>query len=142
MVPFGRFFVTLLAGDVEQTIIENGYRYILINTLLSFVLVPLIVYKSILQSVGRTSWCMVSGFTEIIGRAGLSLVVIALMNGALTAVSLDEQSAFTLMCFCSPLAWLFGFLTVWGDYIFMVRKFKKLEKTKPENEQTTQKGRA
>ena len=142
MVPFGRFFVTLLAGDVEQTIIENGYRYILINTLLSFVLVPLIVYKSILQSVGRTSWCMVSGFTEIIGRAGLSLVVIALMNGALTAVSLDEQSAFTLMCFCSPLAWLFGFLTVWGDYIFMVRKFKKLEKTKPENEQTTQKGLA
>lgn len=125
MVPFGRLFVTLLAGDVEQAIIDNGYRYIVINTLLSFVLVPLVIYKSILQSVGRTFWCMVSGFTEILGRAGLSATVMLLLGGTLGIV-LDAQTGYIIMCFCTPLAWLLGFLTVWPDYIGMSRSFKKM----------------
>ena len=86
---------------------------------------PLVIYKSILQSVGRTFWCMVSGFTEILGRAGLSTVVLLLMSGALSATPLDGQTGYIIMCFCTPLAWLLGFFTVWPDYIFMVRQFKK-----------------
>ena len=125
MLPFGRLLVSMLAGQVEQAVIDNAYYYILINTLLSFVLVPLVIYKSILQSVGRTFWCMVSGFTEILGRAGLSTVVLLLMSGALSATPLDGQTGYIIMCFCTPLAWLLGFFTVWPDYIFMVRQFKK-----------------
>lgn len=126
MLPLGRVFVTWLAGDVTQDVIDNAYLYIVINTLLSFLVAPLIVYKSILQSVGRTFWCMVSGFTEIMGRAGLSTVVMLLMAGSLTAIPLAAQTGYMIMCFCTPLAWLFGLLTVWPDYIAMRRSFKKI----------------
>lgn len=126
MVPFGKFFVTLLAGDVSATVINNAYMYIVINTVMTVVLVPLVIYKSVLQSVGRTFWCMVSGFTEILGRAGLSVVVILLMNGLFLAAPIDEQTGFTIMCFCTPLAWVFGYLTVLVDYLSMKKSFKKL----------------
>ena len=69
---------------------------------------------------------MVSGFTEIMGRAGLSTVVMLLMAGSLTAIPLAAQTGYMIMCFCTPLAWLFGLLTVWPDYIAMRRSFKKI----------------
>ena len=96
-------------------------NYILINTALCFILTPLVIYKSILQAVGRTFWSMVSGFTEIVGRAGLSIVVIALMSATMIA----EDTGYVIMCFASPLAWLFGLLTIIGDYIMMARAFKR-----------------
>lgn len=121
MFPLGRIFVTLLAGDVTEEVIKNGYIYILINTALCFVLTPLVIYKSILQAVGRTFWSMVSGFTEIVGRAGLSMVVMALMASA----AIGEGIGYVIMCFASPLAWLFGLLTILPDYILMARAFKR-----------------
>jgi len=124
MLPFGKFFVTLLAGKVEQAVIDNAYLYIVINTLLCFVLSPLVIYKSVLQSVERTFWTMVSGFTEILGRAGLSVAVIWLMSISV----LDRATGYIVMCFASPLAWLFGLLTILLDYLFMVRTFKQKEK--------------
>ena len=74
---------------------------------------------------------MISGFTEILGRAGLSMVVVCLMKPYLfgrpdLAPILGEELGFTFMCFATPLAWAFGTLTVIGDYIFMVKKFKKM----------------
>ena len=125
MIPFGRVFVSLLAGEVDQLVVDNAYMYIVINTALSLALVPIVVCKSILQSLGRTLWCMISGFTEIIGRAGLSAVVMLMMSGAFGA-ALGEQMGYTIMCFCTPLAWLLGSLTVLGDYIATMRRFKSL----------------
>jgi len=122
MFPFGRVFVTLLAGDVDTVVIDNAYLYIMLNTALSFIVTPLIIFKSILQAASRTFWSMVSGFTEILGRAGLSMVVMILMGSAVIA----DQTGYVLMCLASPLAWLFGLLTILGDYIMMVRKFKRM----------------
>lgn len=121
MFPLGKIFVHLLAGDVEASVVDNGYVYIMINTALCFVLTPLVIFKSILQSVGRTFWSMVSGFTEIVGRAGLSMVVVFLMSQLIIA----EPTGYVIMCFASPLAWLFGLLTILGDYIMMTRQFKR-----------------
>lgn len=123
MIPFGGFFVELLAGEVDRSVVDNAYLFITLNTALTFILSPLVIFKSVLQSVCRTTWTMVSGFTEILGRAGLSAVVILLMNGMQV---IGEETGFLLMCFASPLAWLFGLLTVLGDYIGMVRQFRKL----------------
>lgn len=123
MIPFGSFFVELLAGDVSREVVDNAYLFISLNTVLTFVLSPLVIYKSVLQAVCRTTWTMISGFTEILGRAGLSAVVILLMNGLHL---IEADTGFFIMCFASPLAWLFGLLTVLGDYIGMVRKFRRL----------------
>lgn len=124
MVFFGKFFITLLAGDVGQEVIDNAYLYLIVGTLLAYIVSPLIIYKNILQSVGRTLWSMVSGFTEIIGRAGLSILIIALMNANIV----DTATGFTIICFAAPLAWFFGWLTIIFDYIFMVKKFRKLSR--------------
>lgn len=123
MIPFGKLIVTLLAGtDVTQDVIDNSYLYILVNTALILIVMPLVVYKNILQAVGRTFWTMMSGFTEIGARAGLSVLVIYLMNTDVLA----EQSGFFVMCFANPAAWLTGVLTIILDYVFLMRKFRRL----------------
>ena len=127
MIPFGKQIVTLLAGDdVSQMVIDNAYLYIVINTALILVVMPLVVGKNVLQAVGRTFWTMMSGFTEIVGRAGLSMAVIHLMNTGMLA----EQKGFFVMCFANPLAWLIGTLTVVPDYLLMVRRFKVMVREK------------
>ena len=65
---------------------------------------------------------MVSGFTEIIGRAGTGLMVMMLTS--LSVVS--DAPGFIIMCFSNPVAWLFGLLTVLIDFIAMRKRFKRL----------------
>lgn len=122
MLPCGRFVISLLAGDVPNAVVNNAYLYIVVNTLLTFVLSPLVIFKSVLQAVCRTTFTMISGFTEVVGRAGLSVCVLFFMNGMHL---FGVETGFFIMCFASPLAWLLGLLTVLFDYIGMVRKFRR-----------------
>lgn len=94
----------------------------LVNTCLSFIVAPLIIGKSVLQSLEHTLSPLISGFTEIVGRAGTSFFVMWLVNSA----TLNEADAFRVLCFSNPCAWLLGLLTVIFDYIFLMRKLKKL----------------
>ncbi len=96
------------------TILSNGFFYILSNTLLTVILGPLVIYKSALQSMSRATMPLVSGFTEIIGRAG-------------TAIALAPVFGFAGVCFANPAAWLMGLIPIAIDYWVLVRKFKKLE---------------
>jgi Na+-driven multidrug efflux pump len=131
MIPFGRLVVVLLAGDVSEQVITNAYCYLVVNTVLTPVLSLLVVYKSILQAVGRNTWSMVSGFTEIVARAGVSFLALGLLNVAV----LNDSNVFFVMCFSNPMAWVFGFLTIIADYIFMCAKFKKLSRELSEKEE-------
>lgn len=134
LLPFGKVVVTLLTGnDVTQDVIDNGYQYIVTNTALIWFVMPLIVSKSILQALGRTFWTMISGFTEIIGRVGLSMAVIYMINMEILA----EQSGYLVICFSNPAAWLLGFLTVFPDFMLMIRKLKVLSlEQKMQNDET------
>lgn len=123
VLPFGKFFITLIAGNVDDVIVQNAYLYVLIGMPLLLTLAPLIMFKSVLQAVGQTFWSMVSGFTEILARAGVSVLVITLLNNAL----IDLQASFLIMSLATPMAWLFGFLTVFGDYIRLTRKLKRMQ---------------
>ena len=123
LLPFGRSLILLIAGDeISDTVVSDAYRYILINTAFTFVLSALVVYKSVLQAVNRTTWSMISGFTEILGRGGVAVLVVILVEKALVS----EAAGFTIVCLANPTAWLFGLLTVLADYILMRSAFKKL----------------
>ena len=124
LLSCGRLIVELLAVDVTEEIINNAYLYIIINTLCIFILVPLVIYKGALQALGRTTWSMISGFTEIIGRAGLSMLVITMMSERFALIG--EQTGYVIMCFATPSAWLIGALTVLVDYVRLVKDFKLL----------------
>lgn len=125
LLPFGKGIILLIAGDeISDTVVSDAYRYILINTAFTFVLSALVVYKSVLQAVNRTTWSMISGFTEIIGRGGVAVLVVILVGKALVS----EAAGFTIVCLANPMAWLFGLLTILADYILMHSGFKKLAK--------------
>ena len=123
LLPLGRVVIRLVAADVADEVVNNAYMYICINTILCLVVSPLVIHKNVLQATGRTFWAMISGFTEIFGRAGLSIVVMFLASEAVAVI--DQQTAFFIMCFASPLAWLFGFLTILPDYISLGIGLKK-----------------
>lgn len=120
LILIGKFLVRLFAGDVSDQIVDNAYTYAWICSALTFILSPLIVYKAVLQAVGRTTWTIVSGFTEIIGRAGAALLVILLVS----TETVTEAIGFLGICLANPTAWLFGLLTVLVDYILMRRDLK------------------
>ena len=123
LLPFGKWIIRLIAGsDVGEVVVDHAYHYILINTSLTLVLSMLIIYKSVLQAVGRTTWSMVSGFTEILGRAGVAVLVVVLVGAAVVS----ETNGFIVVCFANPMAWVFGLLTVLADYVLMRKKFKAL----------------
>ena len=125
ILPFGKTFITLIAGnDVTKSVINDAYRYVVINTAFTFIVAALIVYKSVLQAVNRTTWSMISGFTEILGRGGVAILVVFLTEHALVSESLG----FSIVCLANPMAWLFGLLTILADYLLMKSKFKKLAK--------------
>jgi Na+-driven multidrug efflux pump len=130
LLPFGKFFIVLIAGkDVAESVVNDAYRYILINTAFTFIVSALIVYKSVLQAVNRTTWSMISGFTEILGRGGVAVLVVILTEKALVSESLG----FSIVCLANPMAWLFGLLTILADYFLMRKKFKKLIKEQSAN---------
>ena len=123
LLPFGKFFIRLIAGaQTDATIVDYAYYYILINTVMTFIVSALIVFKSVLQPVGRTTWSMISGFTEILGRGGVAVLVVVLT----AANVVDQANGFLLVCFANPTAWLFGLLTVVVDYALMCKTFKQL----------------
>lgn len=124
MIPFGKVFINLLAGDVEKAVVDNAYKYIIINSSLCVIVSPLIILKAFLQSIGKTLWTTVSGFTEILGRGGVAVLVITLIN--IGAVNID--TGYTIVCFNNPCAWVLGLSTVMVDYILTMRSLKKMVK--------------
>ncbi len=113
MIFAGRLLMYAVAGGESQEVIDNGYFYMLVNSICCVILVPIVLYKSVLQAVGRTFWPMLSGFVEIFCRAGASII-------------LSRIFGFAGVCFANPTAWLGGTLVVLVDYILMLKNFKKM----------------
>ncbi len=119
MIFAGKFALNLVVksegiSEAEfDTIINNGYIYIVVNTILSVILTPLIVIKNSLQALSRATMPIISGFTEIIGRAS-------------TALTFAPIFGFTGVAFANPVAWLMGLIPIAIDYFIMKHKLKKL----------------
>lgn len=117
MVIFGKNFMYMIAGGESRELIDNGYMYLVINSLLSVILTPLVVYKSVLQSLGRTVLPVVSGFVEVGCRAAGALVF-------------AKYFGFLGICFANPFAWLGALFPVGIDYVVFSRKLDKMQAQK------------
>ncbi len=115
MVLFGKNLMYAVAGGESIELINNGYMYIVINSVCSVILVPLVVYKSALQALGRAVIPMLTGFVEIGCRALGSLVLV-------------EYLGFIGICIANPFAWLGALILIVVDYLLVAAKFRKLEK--------------
>ena len=111
MSLFGKLFMYFIAGGESDEIIINGYYYLVINSALTVILVPLVIYKSVLQSIGSAVLPVVSGFVEVVARAGASIL-------------LTELFGFIGLCFANPAAWFGGLIPIAIDYILLMKKFR------------------
>lgn len=109
---FGKLLMYAVAGGENQELIDNGYLYLVVNSVLCVILVPLCIYKGILQSVGRSAVPMISGFIEIGCRAGASIFLSALWG-------------FAGVCFANPAAWLGALIPIAIDYWVWMHGLKK-----------------
>ena len=112
----GGFLLKMVASTATNQVIDLGWTYLKIYAVMSFVLTPLVMQKDVLQPLGKTFWSMVSGFTEILGRAASSLVLLAIFT--------NPDIRFLGVCFSDPIAWLIGLLTVVLDYHITIKRLK------------------
>lgn len=110
---FGKWAIRFIAGGDNLDLIHYGYQYIVINSALSIMLFPLIIYKCVLQSIGRAVIPIISGFAEIVCRAA-------------TAIYLTKWYGFIGICLTNPVAWLGALILIVFDYRLLLRKFKKM----------------
>ena len=112
MIITGRGLMYMIAGGESQELLNNGYKYIVINSTLTLILAPLVLYKSSLQAVGRTFVSVLTGFIEVGCRAGASILLTAMFG-------------FTGLCFANPAAWLGALIPIIFDYAAFVKKISK-----------------
>ncbi|MBR3593953.1 MAG: MATE family efflux transporter [Clostridia bacterium] len=124
MFAFGKFFLGLVVGFDETEIIKNGYTYIVINTAACIIVSMLIIAKGALQAMGRAVSPIISGPTEILGRAMSSIGALMLFSSA--------SAQYLGICFSNPLAWLFGLIPIGIDYLIVMKRFKRLAQTEQE----------
>jgi putative MATE family efflux protein len=125
LLPFGKLIISAIGGKgLTQDMIDYSYRYVLIHTAFTLILTVLVICKSALQAVGRNVFTVISGFTEILARAGVAMLVVYLTSRSI----LNENDGFSLVCMCNPTAWFVGAVTVLPDYIVMKVKYNKLQR--------------
>lgn len=122
LLPFCGFFAKLLAGDIEETVVDNTYRMVIILAAFSFLVSILFVSKAILQAVGHTTVAVVSGVAEIVARIAVSILAVVLVNAAVA----DADFGYILVCLSTPAAWIFGLAVLMFVYIKVMREFKRL----------------
>lgn len=117
MVLFGENLMTMIVGSNSSTqIINDGRMFIVINTVLMVMLSPVVVYKAALQPLGRALIPTLSGFVEVVCRAGV-------------AFFLALNFGFIGLCFANPAAWAGALVLLIPEYYIFMRKLSKEERT-------------
>lgn len=108
---FGKYAMLAVAGSGNSELVENGYFYLTVSASLCIILTPLVIYKSVLQSMGRAIVPIATGFIEVFCRA-------------CGAIYLSQFFGFKGLCFSSPLAWLGALIPIAIDYFIFTRNLK------------------
>ncbi len=121
----GGLLISLLAGDVAEEVLKYAKQALITKTAFYVLLSTLMVFKMTLQALGKTFWVTLSGFAEVIGRAGISIIMVLLLNADVISV----LEGFTIICFAHPLAWSFSIFTLTYDLLKAVKTLKKDNKS-------------
>ena len=89
--------------------LEIAWKYLFVMSVCLVILYLIYVYRSLLQSVGISSWSLISGFGEFFVRCSMAKVVF---------LQFGENSLF----FAEPIAWLVALLFVMIPFLFKRNK--------------------
>lgn len=88
--------VTILSGSSENIVIENGSKYLIINSLFYGVLGVLLNLRSSLQGLGRKVMPLVSSIIELIGKVAFVILFIPTLK--YFGVIICEPVIWCIMC--------------------------------------------
>lgn len=110
MAFLGKSLIRLFVGpDAGMSIVSDGYSYILISSVLMVFLAPLVIYKSVVQALGRAFIPTLSGFVEVVCRAGV-------------AIFMASRYGFIALCFASPSAWVGALILIAPEYFMCMKR--------------------
>lgn len=117
VVLFGKPILALIVSGSETEVIYVGYQYLVVTSLLLWVLGLLFVYRSTLQAIGDTFIPMISGIVEFAGRIG-AVIILSSLFGFL-AIPAAEVAA-----------WILATIILMSAYYYRIRKFEEKLKSK------------
>ncbi len=112
VVLFGKQVLALIVSGGETEVISIGYQYLVVTSLLLWVLGLLFVYRSTLQAIGDTFIPMISGIVEFVARIG-TVIILASLFGFI-AIPAAEVAA-----------WAMATIILMITYYYRIRKFEE-----------------
>lgn len=112
VVLFGKQVLALIVSGGETEVISIGYQYLVVTSLLLWVLGLLFVYRSTLQAIGDTFIPMISGIVEFAARIG-TVIILASLFGFI-AIPAAEVAA-----------WAMATIILMITYYYRIRKFEE-----------------
>ena len=107
-------FIDKSTGDgllYYDKIISYGKRFLMCQSSMYIMLGAILVYRSALQGMGRSSIAVIAGIMELIGRSVASFVLVKLLG-------------YTGICFSDPIAWIAANLYLIPTYYVIISKKK------------------
>lgn len=112
VVLFGKQVLALIVSGGETEVISIGYQYLVVTSLLLWVLGLLFVYRSTLQAIGDTFIPMISGIVEFAARIGTVIIFSSLFG--FIAIPVAEVAA-----------WAMATIILMITYYYRIRKFEE-----------------
>lgn len=109
---FGKWAALLFVDAGEQVIIDQVYRFLLVNSAFYFPLALVNIVRFTIQGMGFSKLAILAGVCEMIGRSGVAFFLVPLFG-------------FTVVCFANPTAWVLADLFLIPAFIHCVHSLKK-----------------
>jgi len=94
---FSRVLIKLLSGSNESVVIENGTRYLMINSPFYMVLGMLLNFRFALQGIGKKIVPVISSVMELSGKVIFALFLVPVLG-------------YFAVIICEPIIWCFMFI--------------------------------
>ena len=120
IVPFAEFFVGLISGSDNNTVIQIGSDYLKFNVLFYFALGVLINTRCALQGLGAKIMPILSSVIELIGKIVFTIEIIPLMG--YKGVILSEPIIWCVMMIQLVISYLVIFKKKYGSYHLKVNE--------------------
>lgn len=117
-VFLGKPLISVIASTTDTDIINYGYRYVVSYGIFSFALASVFIQRGVLPGIDRVRLIPLSGVADVVGKILPPIITFAVFS--------DPSMKFWGLCFTDASAWIFTMAVVSFDYLFAMRKFKKM----------------
>ncbi len=108
----GETLVGLFLDKPDEQVVSLAMQYLHIIVIFYFFLGTLILYRNVLQGMGKVKAPLISGLAELVARTAAAFILCAYMG-------------YLGVCLATPLAWIFAAIVLFAGYRMALRKAVK-----------------